>query len=441
MQRNVPYETTDILKSVGATPSAGTPPSGAKDSFEAGGANTAAMLDRPDLGHGLLKARNAPIQLQHANTANGVLPVNLPNNLPKDTAWKVVSDQPWARPYVTGNSVGVAGGEGEGAANVMFLSNPGREPREATLTIFGPNGEVFGTQKVVQPPSPSPLEVCAVGDSYMAGTGASGARDSTADAGVLFSESAYPRAVTDGSTRAENAWPRLFERDLRLNVHMGENFFAYLGATTDAVDLNGEEMEVVEINGKKSAPSINGQITGNEKALRNADIVLLTAGGNDVLFADLARACTTLPLVGGSDKKCAATLDDINTKLELVRPKLEETYKLALEKAPNATIYISGYPFASTAHKTGGLSENNEPGVLAFAEELNKIIQETVDKVNRENPTGPRLVYMPPIDAPDTLHGVRMGPPEVGISASFHPNDNGNQLWAEKAVECALSGC
>jgi len=396
----------------------------AKQAMGLGGAATASAA--PMSGGPPIAGIGPDGQLKQAGTSIGVLSVNVPEGMP----WKVSSDQAWAQPYAVGNAPGTVEGSGPDLANVMFRANAGTEPREATLSFTGPNGELLGTQKVVQPPASSPLEMAALGDSYMAGIGA-GKHDSTVESVVKYmgspNEYSYPYVETDKTGRTDKAWARLLEGDARINVNMGSHFFAETGGTTDGFDLRGA----------KSEPSINTQFENNKAALLKADVMLLTAGGNDALFGDLARAGNTIT---GGDAKFEKVLKEANTLLkEGLAPKLETTYKAALEAAPNATIYVSGYPFSDTSQQFGGVPASREPAVKDYVNNLNSTIQSTIDKVNAENPNGPRLVYMPPIDEPSTLNAIKLvGARGFNSMQSFHPNARGNELWAQHAAEFLL---
>ncbi len=87
---------------------------------------------------------------------------------------------------------------------------------------------------------------------------------------------------------------------------------------------------------------------------RGTDLVTLTIGGNDVGFADAMLTCTL-----GSDSSCLkAVADGRDQAVTSLPATLDSTYADVRRHAPNAAVYVLGYPrlFDETATCPGGLS-------------------------------------------------------------------------------------
>jgi len=225
---------------------------------------------------------------------------------------------------------------------------------------------------------------------------------------------------------------------------MGENFFAQTGATSDGYDLTGA----------KSLPSIEEQIKNHPEAMKNADIVTLTAGGNDILFGKVVRECVN---VLGTEAGCIAQVQESSNLIKSgnqvtqaatqvdknnLASELEKLYKTALEASPNATIFVSGYPTIVRGDLGSdsmlGISANRAKELEKLGIELNDVIKATIDKVNAESPTGPRLLYMDASNVfpkENSLNSYNSAVNLLSISrtvgelASYHPNALGNRLW------------
>lgn len=154
--------------------------------------------------------------------------------------------------------------------------------------------------QAAMPPAP-PLAYVALGDSYAAGQGAEPYLDS-----CLRSPSSYP-ALADASR-----WVRLVQNA------------ACSGASGD---------DVVAKQLKRLSP--------------DTDVVTLTVGGNNLDLPRLVLACST------SELACATALAERQALLTqaLIDPAssplvadLTATIDAIQAKAPNATIYVTGYP-------------------------------------------------------------------------------------------------
>ncbi|GAA1672337.1 SGNH family lipase [Glycomyces endophyticus] len=151
--------------------------------------------------------------------------------------------------------------------------------------------------------APRALDYAALGDSYSSGTGAG----SYADEECLRSDLAYPRLLANG-----------------LGADLA--FAACSGATS--ADLLAEQLGVLD---------------------ERTDLVTVTIGGNDIGWTEAVAACLT-PL--------ADCTDEIEASEALVRGELpgllDGVYGAIAERAPDAEVYVLGYPRLFNERRTCG---------------------------------------------------------------------------------------
>jgi lysophospholipase L1-like esterase len=148
-----------------------------------------------------------------------------------------------------------------------------------------------------------PTRYAALGDSYSSGTGTGDYFDQA----CLRSSKAYPQLLAD-SLGAELA------------------FAACSGATTS--DLLSEQLGALDAE---------------------TDLVTVTIGGNDIGWAKAVKACIT-PLTN--------CLDEIEDSEALVQNRLpgllDGAYSAIANRAPNAAVYVLGYPRLFNGERTCG---------------------------------------------------------------------------------------
>jgi lysophospholipase L1-like esterase len=151
---------------------------------------------------------------------------------------------------------------------------------------------------------PAPEHYVALGDSYSSGTGI----------GDYFDEECKLSA---------RAYPQLLADDRGVDF----DFSACSGAR--AADLMATQLGALD---------------------EETDLVTVTIGGNDIGWSDAIRSCIT-PLM-----HC---LDDIDASERLVRLALpgllDGAYGAIADRAPNAEVYVLGYPRLFNAVSTCGL--------------------------------------------------------------------------------------
>ncbi|GLZ01708.1 SGNH/GDSL hydrolase family protein [Actinoplanes sp. NBRC 103695] len=248
-----------------------------------------------------------------------------------------------------------------------------------TLGIATPAAAAAGT-----------VDYVAMGDSYSSGVGAAG------QSGLCL--------------RSPNGYPGLWAA---ANDPRSYRSVACGGATTDTLRAT--------------------QLIGLS---RGTDLVTVTIGGNDAGFAPTVISCTLV-----SDAACQAVVDDAAVVVREELPaKLDATYRAIKRHAPNARVFVLGYPilFDVNAPTCGfaGMSIPKRRAVNAANEELNTLIEE------RSRAAG--LTYVDVTDefaghgicaAANWIHPLVLVPP----TNSFHPTGSGYRYGYLAALSSALN--
>lgn len=269
-----------------------------------------------------------------------------------------------------------------------------------------------------------PVKYVAMGDSFSSGEG-----------NAPF-ESGTDTSDVNECHRSPQAYPRLLLDELSLR----QAFVACSGATTHNVLYGG-----------------SGEGAWNEPPQVDAlsadtEVVTITVGGNNVGFKYFAEACVTSDCGIGT-----SIYNSTLSKIANVLPyELEDTYDTILQQAPNAQIYVLGYPHVTPAQPPNPFpcsylegTPNSDPYVNALAAHhvtnlLNGAVETGVDEARVRNNTG-RITYisMDGGTSPFTGHDVcssapyfiNLTLPQVYI---FHPNQDG-QIAYRQVVQGAMS--
>lgn len=197
---------------------------------------------------------------------------------------------------------------------------------------------VLGGGAAVAAPGPSPDDspvgktYVSLGDSYSAGFGL-----------TPFSDEPAP-----GCFQADQNYPHLVAESLGLVLEDR--------TCSGAVTANIRDTPQLTITGAGTAPVQSDSLTAE------TDIVTVTIGGNDLGFADVAETCVAegaqgpllLDVLGADLPDCKQFYAPVVDGIELdrlkylldntVTPALDETFALIREKAPNAEVFVIGYP-------------------------------------------------------------------------------------------------
>ncbi len=177
--------------------------------------------------------------------------------------------------------------------------------------ITGPSAPAFAD------PNPnSDLRIVALGDSYISGEGAS----------QFFAGTDSPG--TNVCRRAPSAYPN----QIAISLHASLVFAACSGATTDDILARAQE------------PTVDPYISGGEPQIQvlsrnqQANIVLLSIGGNDAGFGSIAANCTVR---GDCRRNAAFWMQSLDS---YVYPRLVRTFDAVRSAAPSAQVFVMTYP-------------------------------------------------------------------------------------------------
>jgi hypothetical protein len=174
-----------------------------------------------------------------------------------------------------------------------------------------------------------------------------------------------------------------------------------------------------------------------------ADVVLVSIGGNDVGFSSIVKACL---LPKGCEERRGIWLNTI----DLLGPQLDEAYAEIRRVFPDAEVLVMPYPMLVNAEQRTscdlGLSQNEREFVVDFIEKLDSTISQAADRAGfvfvEAGVTafdGAQLC-----DAEAGANHLKLVPPEgdklgryspaTWIPGSMHPNQLGHELTAVAAV-------
>lgn len=280
-----------------------------------------------------------------------------------------------------------------------------------------PRGTLLGMA-----PRPRSLEYVALGDSYSSGEGVPTYLPGT-------DEPAYGSVPENRCHRSEKAYPFLLEQDTSLDLNLSA-FVACSGATTYNV-LHGQ----------------NGEPGQLDALSDTTDVVSISIGGNDIGFAPFAANCVV--------DSCSDLYALFSAMIESTAfaDRLEEVYTSILEQAPNAQVYVVGYPHLVPVDENGEgvgglncvyLTENLSGDARAVRNStslLNERISDVVSEIRDDSSVDHRLnlhfVDVNPTNSPFEGHDICLsGNPyfnNIGFSDPkgwFHPNEDGHTAYA-----------
>lgn len=155
--------------------------------------------------------------------------------------------------------------------------------------------------------APKTLSIALLGDSYSAGNGAGG---------YLYSDDSY---------RSSRNWASLYSNWLQgQGVHTTLVNEAHNGWTTSDILASG-------------VPNVP----------TDTDLVMMTAGGNDALFANIVSQCFVVGY--RSPDSCKTAVDYADGRLQKIRQGTENILQaLEAKLAPDAQVILVGYPLLNT---------------------------------------------------------------------------------------------
>ncbi|HEX2145616.1 MAG TPA: SGNH/GDSL hydrolase family protein [Glycomyces sp.] len=230
------------------------------------------------------------------------------------------------------------------------------------------------------------IDYVALGDSYSSGSGAG----------------PYTDAVCQ---RSEKAHPPLIAEELGADL----TFVACGGATTD--DVLTEQVQALD------------EVT---------DLVTIGIGGNDIGWSDAIAACIA-PF-----QNCTPAIEEAERKAKQELPaKLDAVYAAIEERAPEAAVYVTGYPRLFAARNTcdafGSISIAEQQRMNDAADLLSAVIEQAAASHGytyvdvRDDFGGHEICSSQP-----WLHGFTL------LDVSYHPKAAGHSGGYFPAVLGAL---
>jgi lysophospholipase L1-like esterase len=311
-----------------------------------------------------------------------------------------------------------------------------RRLRSITLALVGVVGMASALPVAnVGASQGTPYIVVALGDSYASGEGLY-AGPSPGSAGSWLTRGDHPARHDDGCHRSPYSYPALSARWLATRLHRPVilRFLACSGATT--ADLWAAPNRSPLLAGAEKLEA--AQVTA--RALREANLVTITIGGNDVGFVNVLGICELASAVctGSTGAGLAATLSH---RIEALQATLSATYAQVRRLAPDATIDVVEYPALFPPTSTSscqGLAASTIPAFAAAEAQLNQVTGAAARAagVHVINPDSTGLFANHSVCSNSSLFG---GIHSAYLAAAFHPTRAGQAAIA-RALELSLQG-
>jgi hypothetical protein len=174
----------------------------------------------------------------------------------------------------------------------------------------------------------------------------------------------------------------------------------------------------------------------------NTDIklVTLTMGGNDIEFPSLILGCL-LPGVNNCQNQLAGATTLLINHTE---PRLRDLYKQILHDAPNAQVFVLGYPRIIATHPSSACQlAGLQPGEAAWASSVASQLDQAIGSAVSQAGAPSRLHYVSTLNAfaggeacsrsgstgGTYMNGIVALPPSHQVY-SFHPNQAGQEILA-----------
>ncbi len=281
----------------------------------------------------------------------------------------------------------------------------------------------------------TPYVIVALGDSYASGEGLYvGA--SPQNAGSWLTRGNHPAPHDDGCHRSPYGYPAVVARWLPTRLHRSVvlRYLACSGATTADLWAAPGRSSLLAGPEHLEAPQIT------PRALRGANLVTITIGGNDVGFVSILGICELEPAVctGMPGAGLAATLSH---RIDALRPTLTATYRQVQRLAPRALVEVVEYPDlfpTSSATSCQGLPASTISAFHAAEVHLATVISSSAQaagvRVVDPNSSGHfrgRSVC--------SAHSLFGGLNSTYLGAAFHPTRQG-QADIAQSVERAITG-
>jgi len=306
---------------------------------------------------------------------------------------------------------------------VTLVDNNDNDHTSTTTSASSSKGPYLNGSSTSAPPNDSYV---ALGDSYTAGAG-------------IPPETGTPA----GCDRSGSNYPALVADELGIK-------------SADFHDVSCSGATLADLSGSQSTKS--GVNAAQFKALSSStDLVTIGMGGNDIGFASLVKQCvkagafyyaTGSGKFTGNDAPCKGRYvdggtDEIRQKIDKAGEKLADTLAEVKRRAPEARVYVVGYPAILPAK--GDTCEDDmtiAPEDLAFLNEKEQQLNSTLRQRAVAAGAGYVDTYKPSegLDA-CSARETRWVEPLLPQSpaAPVHPNEHGERGMADAVVNALKS--
>jgi GDSL-like Lipase/Acylhydrolase family len=193
--------------------------------------------------------------------------------------------------------------------------------------------------------SPAPaVTYVALGDSFASGEGNPGKPPKE-----WFNRAGKPTEVDNGCHRSSVAYPAKVAGWLKSSTTqatlglpaMSLDFLACSGATTEDLWDSGAHSAPYYL---KERDNLEWQQMQDTRDLANARIVTVMVGGDDLSFADIMKNCMFSEREACSSSSTDGWIAKLQQNIATLKPLLINTYDRVAALAPNAAVYVVGYP-------------------------------------------------------------------------------------------------
>jgi lysophospholipase L1-like esterase len=298
------------------------------------------------------------------------------------------------------------------------------------------SGSTYRIGPVPAPSSYPPLK-CFLNSAYLYGEDGSSRKYSTAEElAAVSGDSAPPTgyvAMGDSYSSGEGV-PEFIPPSDTNECHRSEH--AYSKRFVERSDWPGP-FSFVACSGAKIGNFYHGQ-NRERSQLSSLDdttkLISLTVGGNDIEFANITRYCFF-------DLRCQQRLNvPTRALIAYTSPRLKKLYQSILEEAPNADIYVLGYPRFFSPNPSifcNGIDVSEARWMNRMTDKLNQQILNQVKSLHNK-----RLHYVDTAnafaggelcssDSPVYMNGTIAAHREY----SFHPTERGQGMLAGRLFD------
>ncbi|MFE3519357.1 SGNH/GDSL hydrolase family protein [Streptomyces sp. NPDC059166] len=259
---------------------------------------------------------------------------------------------------------------------------------------------------------------------------------------ILLLSAAVPLAAALGLlTAPAHAQTSAYDSTTKY-VAMGDSYSAGVGGATTDLDCGRSPQGYpalwakahgitsftdVTCGGAVTVDVLSKQLSGLSA---DTDVVTITIGGNDTGWGEKVLTC-----LQSGDAACTAAVDQAVANMPAVGSKVDATYAAIKNAAPNADVYVLGYPnlFEATASCSVWIAPNQfqRKELNRFARALNQTLSASVAKA------GFRFVDAQPFFAGHAVCSSKSWIYPIVNLTALHPTADGYRLGYLPALTSA----